>query len=89
LKCRIPLGTLGRPWHARQRVGRRWKETQGIADEIPRRQRRVRNKGTHPRRYAERYKELDPERHAGELDKVRARGDTPAGTHRRICGQEI
>jgi 16S rRNA (cytosine1402-N4)-methyltransferase len=62
---------------------------QGVADEIPRRQRRVRYKGTHPRHYAERYKELDPERHAQELDKVRARGDTPAGTHRPICLQEI
>jgi 16S rRNA (cytosine1402-N4)-methyltransferase len=62
---------------------------QGVADEIPHRQRRVRYKGTHPRHYAERYKELDPERHAQELDKVRARGDTPAGTHRPTCVQEI
>jgi hypothetical protein len=62
---------------------------QGVADEIPHRQRRVRYKGTHPRHYAERYKELDPERHAQELDKVRGRGDTPAGTHRPICVQEI
>jgi len=60
-----------------------------VAEEIPRRQRRVRYKGTHPRRFAERYKELDPERHAEELDKVRARGDTPVGTHRPICVQEV
>ena len=60
-----------------------------MVDEIPRRQRRVRYKGTHPRRYAERYKELDPEHHAQELDTVRARGDTPAGTHRPICVQEV
>ncbi|MBP2671527.1 MAG: rRNA ((1402)-N(4))-methyltransferase, partial [candidate division NC10 bacterium] len=60
-----------------------------MVDEIPRRQRRVRYKGTHPRRYGERYKELDPERHAQELDTVRARGDTPAGTHRPICVQEV
>lgn len=60
-----------------------------MTDEIQRKQRRVRYKGTHPRRYAERYKELDPERHAQELDKVRARGDTPAGTHRPICVQEV
>ena len=60
-----------------------------MAEEIQRRQRRVRYKGTHPRPFAERYKELDPERHAQELDKVRARGDTPAGTHRPICVQEV
>jgi len=62
---------------------------QGVADEIPCRQRRVRYKGTHPHHYAERYKELDPKRHARELDKVRARGDTPVGTHRPICVQEV
>ena len=60
-----------------------------MADETPRRQRRVRYKGTHPRHFAERYKELDPAPHAQELDKVRARGDTPAGTHRPICVQEV
>jgi 16S rRNA (cytosine1402-N4)-methyltransferase len=60
-----------------------------MVDEIPRRQRRVRYTGTHPRDYAQRYKELDPERHAQELDKVRARGDTPAGTHRPICVREV
>ena len=49
----------------------------------------MRYKGTHPRRFAERYKELDPERHAQEMDKVRARGDTPAGTHRPICVREV
>jgi 16S rRNA (cytosine1402-N4)-methyltransferase len=61
----------------------------GVTDENPRRQRRARYKGTHPRHYAERYKELDPEHHAQELDKVRARGDTPAGTHRPICVREV
>jgi 16S rRNA (cytosine1402-N4)-methyltransferase len=60
-----------------------------MGDESPRGRRRVRYKGTHPRRYAERYKELDPERHARELEKVRARGDTPAGTHRPICVREV
>jgi 16S rRNA (cytosine1402-N4)-methyltransferase len=60
-----------------------------MADEITRRQRRVRYKGTHPRHYVDRYKELDPGRHAQELDKVRARGDTPAGTHRPVCVREV
>jgi len=51
--------------------------------------RRVRYKGTHPRRYEEKYKELAPARHAGELEKVMARGHTPAGTHRPIMVAEI
>jgi 16S rRNA (cytosine1402-N4)-methyltransferase len=57
-------------------------------DESPR-PRRVRYKGTHPRRFQEKYKELSPELHAGELEKVMARGHTPAGTHRSICVAEI
>ncbi len=55
----------------------------------PPRQRRVRYKGTHPRRFAEKYKELSPEQHAAELEKVMARGQTPAGTHRSIMVAEI
>ena len=51
--------------------------------------RRVRYKGTHPRRFAEKYKELAPEQHADELEKVKARGHTPAGTHRSIMVAEI
>lgn len=55
----------------------------------PPRQRRVRYKGTHPRRFGEKYKELAPEQHAGELEKVLARGHTPAGTHRPIMVGEL
>ena len=57
-------------------------------DDSPR-PRRVRYKGTHPRRFEEKYKELAPEGHAEELEKVKARGQTPAGTHRSICVAEI
>jgi 16S rRNA (cytosine1402-N4)-methyltransferase len=60
-----------------------------MPEELPRPKRRVRYQGTHPRRFQEKYKELDPERHAGELEKVRERGATPAGTHRPICVREI
>ena len=60
-----------------------------MVDEIPHGKRRVRYKGTHPRQFAEKYKELNPERHALELQKVMERGDTPAGTHRPICVREI
>ena len=51
--------------------------------------RRVRYSGTHPRQFEEKYKELDPTRHAGEIDKVMQRGQTPAGMHRSICVDEI
>lgn len=57
-------------------------------DETPHR-RRVRYKGRNPRGFAEKYKELDPARFAAEQEKVRARGQTPAGTHRPIMVQEI
>ena len=60
-----------------------------MVDEIQHGKRRVRYKGTHPRQFAEKYKELNPERHALELQKVMERGDTPAGTHRPICVREI
>ena len=55
----------------------------------PPRQRRVRYAGTHPRRFEQKYKELDPARHAAELAKVMQRGQTPAGMHRPICVAEI
>jgi len=60
-----------------------------MVDAMERGTRRVRYRGTHPRRFEERYKELDPEGHARDLQKVIARGDTPAGTHRPICVREI
>ncbi len=60
-----------------------------MSQDDPPRQRRVRYRGTHPRRFGEKYKELAPEQHADELEKVRARGHTPAGTHRPIMVGEI
>ena len=60
-----------------------------MSPEDPPRPRRPRYKGTHPRRFGEKYKELAPEQHAGELEKVMARGHTPAGTHRPIMVDEI
>mgnify|MGYP000974661059 CR=1 FL=1 len=52
-------------------------------------QRRVRYAGTHPRKFEEKYKELDPAQHAQEVQKVMDRGQTPAGMHRSICVDEI
>ena len=51
--------------------------------------RRERYKGTHPRRFQDKYKELDPEKYKDEQEKVRARGQTPAGTHIPIMVDEI
>ena len=60
-----------------------------MADDVAPHQRRVRYAGTHPRRFEQKYKELDPARHADELAKVMQRGQTPAGMHRPICVAEI
>jgi 16S rRNA (cytosine1402-N4)-methyltransferase len=49
----------------------------------------VRYAGTHPRRFEQKYKELNPAQHAEELHKVIERGQTPAGMHRPICVREI
>ncbi|MCI8430320.1 MAG: 16S rRNA (cytosine(1402)-N(4))-methyltransferase RsmH, partial [Lachnospiraceae bacterium] len=51
--------------------------------------RRVRYKGTHPRNYQEKYKELQPEKYADTIEKVIRKGGTPAGMHISICVQEI
>lgn len=51
--------------------------------------RRQRYSGKYPRRFDEKYKELDPARHAETVAKVIASGKTPAGTHRPIMVAEI
>lgn len=51
--------------------------------------RRVRYKGTHPRTYKEKYKELQPEKYADTIEKVIRKGSTPVGMHISICVQEI
>jgi 16S rRNA (cytosine1402-N4)-methyltransferase len=51
--------------------------------------RRKRYRGTHPRKFEEKYKELDPLKFAADVEKVIARGQTPAGMHRPICVNEI
>ena len=52
-------------------------------------QRRIRYKGTHPKAYKDKYKELQPEKYADTVDKVIQKGSTPAGMHRSICVKEI
>ncbi len=60
-----------------------------MTDATPPHKRRPRYAGTHPKRFEEKYKELDPTRHADEVQKVLQRGQTPAGMHRPICVAEI
>ena len=52
-------------------------------------QRRPRYAGKNPRRFEEKYKELDPARYAADVAKVLASGKTPAGPHRSIMVAEI
>ena len=51
--------------------------------------RRVRYKGTHPRRFEEKYKELNPEKYADTIEHVIQKGGTPAGMHISIMVKEI
>ena len=51
--------------------------------------RRVRYKGTHPRSYQEKYKELQPEKYPETIEKVIQKGGTPVGMHISICVKEI
>ena len=51
--------------------------------------RRIRYSGKNPRRFEEKYKELDPDRDPDTIAKVIASGKTPAGQHRPILVDEI
>ena len=58
-------------------------------DEQKEHKRRVRYKGTHPRKFSEKYKELQPEKYAGEIEHIVSSGKTPAGMHIPIMVDEI
>ena len=51
--------------------------------------RRVRYKGTHPRKFEEKYKELNPEKYGADVNKIIQSGKTPAGMHISIMVDEI
>jgi len=51
--------------------------------------RRPRYSGKNPRRFEDKYKELDPARYGADVAKVLAAGKTPAGSHRPILVSEI
>jgi 16S rRNA (cytosine1402-N4)-methyltransferase len=58
-------------------------------EQEPKHQRRVRYKGTHPRSFQEKYKELNPEKYGQDVEKIIESGKTPAGMHLSICVREI
>ncbi len=60
-----------------------------MEDEKPKHKRRERYKGTHPKSFKEKYKELQPDRYAADVEKLIAQGRTPAGMHRSVCVTEI
>jgi len=51
--------------------------------------RRPRYPSTHPRRYDQRYKELDPDRYPEIQEHLRKRGRTPVGTHVPVLLDEV
>lgn len=63
--------------------------SQGDVENAKQHKRRVRYKGTHPRTYAEKYKEHNPEKYKDTIEKVISKGSTPAGMHISICVNEI
>jgi 16S rRNA (cytosine1402-N4)-methyltransferase len=51
--------------------------------------RRQRYSGTHPKRFQQKYKELNPDQYPDEVAKVIASGKTPAGQHLPIMVDEV
>ena len=51
--------------------------------------RRVRYKGKYPRKFEEKYKELNPEKYKDTIEHVISKGNTPAGMHISIMVNEI
>jgi 16S rRNA (cytosine1402-N4)-methyltransferase len=62
--------------------------TPKMSETVPHK-RRQRYAGKNPRRFEEKYKELNPDRYAADVAKVLASGKTPAGSHRPIMVAEI
>ncbi|HET6422377.1 MAG TPA: 16S rRNA (cytosine(1402)-N(4))-methyltransferase RsmH [Planctomycetaceae bacterium] len=57
--------------------------------DVPRPPRRPRYRGTHPRAFAEKYKEHHAEAYPADVARILESGKTPAGTHRPIMVGEI
>ncbi len=55
----------------------------------PKKPRRVRYSGSHPKKFIEKYKELEPNKYTADVQNIIAQGRTPAGMHISICVNEI
>lgn len=64
------------------------KQTAELQQEVPHK-RRKRYSGTHPKKFSEKYKELNPEKYKEDVAHIIARGATPAGMHISIMVKEI
>ena len=64
-------------------------EPQGSPEPPKPHKRRVRYSGRNPRRFEDKYKELNPAKYAGAVEHIIAKGRTPAGMHIPICVKEI
>ncbi len=64
------------------------KQNTELQQEVPHK-RRKRYSGTHPKKFSEKYKELNPEKYKEDVAHIIARGATPAGMHISIMVQEI
>jgi 16S rRNA (cytosine1402-N4)-methyltransferase len=64
------------------------KQTAELQQEVPHK-RRKRYSGTHPKKFSEKYKELNPEKYKDDVAHIIARGATPAGMHISIMVKEI
>ena len=61
-----------------------------MTDEPPEKpRRRPRYRGTHPRAFSEKYKELDAARYPEERAKTLLSGKTPAGSHVPVLVAEV
>jgi 16S rRNA (cytosine1402-N4)-methyltransferase len=59
------------------------------SDDPQKPRRRLRYRGRNPRHFSEKYKEQAPARYPEDVEKVLARGQTPAGTHRPVMVAEV
>lgn len=58
-------------------------------DQELKKERRKRYAGTHPKTFSDKYKEKDPDKYQETIEKIIKKGNTPVGTHRPICVNEI
>jgi len=60
-----------------------------MENEVKTHQRRVRYSGKYPKKFKEKYKELQPEKYGDTVERVIKKGSTPAGMHIPIMVNEI